>query len=128
MIDYYEILKVPFQSDNDRIRKAYYKLARIWHPDKNKDSLALIKFQEISLAYKTLSNKHLRMMYDYKLIMDENSDHSIFSFNINSKTNPLNSNQSTENLNSFFDLFLSNSTKSTNKKTNREIGSKRQRE
>lgn len=70
MTDFYELLDIPFTSDEGRIRKAYYKLAKLWHPDKNSDKLASSKFHEISLAYKTLSNAQARKVYDIQLFLD----------------------------------------------------------
>lgn len=70
MADYYELLKIPSSSDDARIRKAYYKLAKEWHPDKNSDKGAAVKFQEISVAYKTLSDASLRRNYDIQLFLD----------------------------------------------------------
>ena len=70
MTDYYELLEIPFSSDEGLIRKAYYKLAKLWHPDKNKDLSAITKFHEISAAYKTLSNAQSRKIYDIQLYLD----------------------------------------------------------
>jgi DnaJ-class molecular chaperone len=70
MTDFYELLDIPFTSDEGLIRKAYYKLAKLWHPDKNSDKLACSKFHEISLAYKTLSNAQTRKVYDIQLFLD----------------------------------------------------------
>lgn len=47
--DYYEILGVPRNADAKDIKKAYYKLAQKYHPDKNNGDKT--KFQEVSEAY-----------------------------------------------------------------------------
>lgn len=46
--DYYDVLGVPRDADEDAIRRAYRKLARQNHPDVNKEAHAKERFQEIS--------------------------------------------------------------------------------
>jgi curved DNA-binding protein CbpA len=43
-----EILGVSPSSDQNEIKKAYFKLAKEWHPDVNKSPNAKEKFSEIS--------------------------------------------------------------------------------
>ena len=64
--DYYSILNVDKTADESTIKKAYYKLAQKWHPDKNPDSReqAEAKFKEISEAYGILSDENKRQQYD----------------------------------------------------------------
>ena len=53
--DYYELLGVNQNSDENEIKKAYRKLAMKYHPDKNKgDQGAEKKFKEISEAYEII--------------------------------------------------------------------------
>jgi DnaJ homolog subfamily A member 3 len=50
--DYYQILGVSKNSSVKDIKKAYYQLAKKYHPDTNKDDPnASKKFQEVSEAY-----------------------------------------------------------------------------
>lgn len=50
--DYYQILGVSKNSSAKEIKKAYYNLAKKYHPDVNKnDPSAQAKFQEASEAY-----------------------------------------------------------------------------
>lgn len=50
--DYYEVLGVPRNSTAKDIKKAYYQLAKKYHPDTNKnDPETIKKFQEVSEAY-----------------------------------------------------------------------------
>ena len=60
--DYYEILGVPKNANNDEIKRAYRKLAHQYHPDKNKGDDK--KFKEINEAYQVLISKEKRAQYD----------------------------------------------------------------
>jgi curved DNA-binding protein len=62
--DYYEVLGVPRDADQDTIRRAYRKLARKYHPDLNSDSDAEESFKELGEAYETLSDAEKRERYD----------------------------------------------------------------
>ncbi|KAH9488161.1 Protein tumorous imaginal discs, mitochondrial [Bulinus truncatus] len=63
--DYYEVLGVPKNADAAAIKKAYYKLAKQYHPDmNNKDPNAAKKFQEVSEAYEVLSDESKKRDYD----------------------------------------------------------------
>jgi DnaJ family protein B protein 4 len=64
---YYDILGVPKDAGDDALKKAYRKLALLWHPDRNppeKKELAEKKFKEISSAYETLNDPQKRAIYD----------------------------------------------------------------
>ncbi|CAH9144079.1 unnamed protein product [Cuscuta epithymum] len=66
-VDYYNILKVNRNASEDDLRKAYRRLAMIWHPDKNpgaKKHEAEAKFKQISEAYDVLSDPQKRQIYD----------------------------------------------------------------
>jgi DnaJ homolog subfamily B member 4 len=64
--DYYKILDLPKNADDDTIKKAYKKLALKWHPDRNPSNKegAEQKFKEIAEAYEVLSDKNKRAIYD----------------------------------------------------------------
>lgn len=64
--DYYEILGVAKDADQDALKRAYRKLARENHPDVSKDpkDVAEEKFKEISEAYEVLSDPEKRGIYD----------------------------------------------------------------
>lgn len=50
--DFYKILKVSKSANTNEIKKAYRKLAKELHPDKNKDDAeAEAKFRDIGEAY-----------------------------------------------------------------------------
>ena len=72
--DYYEVLGVEKDATPNQITKGYYKLAKIYHPDKNPDNPeAEEKFKEVLEAYKVLSDPEKRKHYD-KYGFEEYSD------------------------------------------------------
>ncbi|MBR3893610.1 MAG: molecular chaperone DnaJ [Clostridia bacterium] len=63
--DYYEVLGVDKSADASTIKKAYYKLAKQYHPDANPgDAAAEEKFKEANEAYEVLSDSDKRAKYD----------------------------------------------------------------
>lgn len=62
--DYYDTLGVKAGASDDEIKAAYRKLARKYHPDKNKEAGAEDKFKAISEAYEVLHDKQKRAAYD----------------------------------------------------------------
>jgi molecular chaperone DnaJ len=60
--DYYKVLGVSSKASKDDIKKAYYKLAHKYHPDKGGGDEK--KFKEINEAYQILSDAQKRDQYD----------------------------------------------------------------
>ncbi len=63
--NYYSVLGVSRQADDAELKKAYRKLARMYHPDKNPgDKASEERFKEINEAYAVLSDPDKRAQYD----------------------------------------------------------------
>ncbi|XP_046854087.1 dnaJ homolog subfamily A member 3, mitochondrial-like isoform X2 [Xenia sp. Carnegie-2017] len=62
--DFYKILGISRSASAKEIKKAYFDLAKKYHPDTNKSASAAEKFQEISEAYEVLSDENKRRTYD----------------------------------------------------------------
>jgi len=69
-VDLYAVLIIQSTATEEDIKKAYRKLALIYHPDKHASSnedtkqSASRKFQQVGFAYAVLSDKKRRAMYD----------------------------------------------------------------
>lgn len=64
-VDLYEVLGVARNASSKEVKKAYYQLAKKYHPDTNKnDPEAQKKFQQVSEAYEILSDAGKRREYD----------------------------------------------------------------
>ncbi|XP_317136.5 dnaJ homolog shv [Anopheles gambiae] len=63
--DFYKILGLRKTASKNDVKKAYRKLAKELHPDKNKDDPdASQKFQDLGAAYEVLSDDDKRKLYD----------------------------------------------------------------
>ena len=62
--DFYDILGISRNADQDDLKRAYRRLARKYHPDVNKDPGAEDTFKEINRAYEVLSEPETRARYD----------------------------------------------------------------
>ena len=62
--DYYDVLRVSPEADGDAIRRAFYALAREWHPDVADAPDAEARFRELAEAYSVLSRRESRVLYD----------------------------------------------------------------
>jgi molecular chaperone DnaJ len=62
--DYYEILSIGKDANQQEIKRAYRRLAKKYHPDVNKSPEAEGKFKELSEAYEVLIDPDKRANYD----------------------------------------------------------------
>lgn len=61
---YYATLGVTERASHHEIRKAYRRLARKYHPDRNRTIYAEEMIKKINTAYEVLSDDHKRSLYD----------------------------------------------------------------
>lgn len=68
MVNYYEVLDISRFASQEDIKSAYRKLALIFHPDKNNNSVeSEERFKEINTAYQILSDPYKRARHDLML-------------------------------------------------------------
>ncbi|KAF5095869.1 hypothetical protein DV451_004496 [Geotrichum candidum] len=64
MKDPYKVIGVDKNASASEIKKAYYQLAKKYHPDINKEKDADKRFQDIQSAYEILSDENKKKEYD----------------------------------------------------------------
>ncbi len=95
----YNLLEINSNATQSQIKKAYYRLAKKYHPDKNKDGT--LKFQQINYAYNILINPETREKYH---MLNESDDSNFMEYLVKisegnlSKEDLLNLNISIDNL------------------------------
>jgi molecular chaperone DnaJ len=62
--DYYELLGIPRDADEQTVKKAFRRLARQLHPDVSTEADAEARFRDVTEAYEVLSNSETRALYD----------------------------------------------------------------
>ncbi len=88
MTDLYKILNVTFGASETEIKKRFWKLAKIHHPDKNGgNNMSEETFKVILNAYEILSDKEKRSIYDikYKQHFQKNKSETSNQSNTNTK-------------------------------------------
>lgn len=74
MKNYYIILGLNKNCSTHDVKIAYKRLAKLWHPDKNKSQNAQETFIEIHEAYEILSNPIKRRLHDQLIFNDYSYD------------------------------------------------------
>nr|NP_727674.1 uncharacterized protein Dmel_CG32640 [Drosophila melanogaster]NP_727675.1 uncharacterized protein Dmel_CG32641 [Drosophila melanogaster]AAN09649.1 uncharacterized protein Dmel_CG32640 [Drosophila melanogaster]AAN09650.1 uncharacterized protein Dmel_CG32641 [Drosophila melanogaster] len=67
--DYYMILGVDHNATDEEIRRAYKRMALIYHPDKNKHPRTTAQFRKINEAFNVLSDASARRKYDASVML-----------------------------------------------------------
>ncbi|GAA5989209.1 hypothetical protein JCM10908_001209 [Rhodotorula pacifica] len=62
--DFYQVLGLDRSCSDKDLKRAYRKLSKQYHPDKNDSEEAKAKFLDVSRAYEVLSDPELRKTYD----------------------------------------------------------------
>ncbi|XP_055533087.1 J domain-containing protein CG6693 isoform X2 [Wyeomyia smithii] len=78
--DIYELFSINKDASENDIKKAYYRLSLIVHPDrvKEEDKIeATEKFKILSKIHSVLSDKDRRVLYDEKGVIDEDDEDSL---------------------------------------------------
>ncbi|XP_034828010.1 uncharacterized protein [Maniola hyperantus] len=70
---HYDVLGITPKATQKDIKSAYYKLSKIYHPDRSKDEESAKKFRAITEAYEVLGNINLKKMYDKGLLVGRSS-------------------------------------------------------
>jgi hypothetical protein len=80
--DYYKVLGIGRTASKSEVKSAYRKLARLRHPDVNRDSeTAAREFALLTKAYRVLMDPQERAYYDEKLTSVVNDGYSILNSN-----------------------------------------------
>src|SRR3954463_1391862 len=81
MADLYEQLGVKRGATEAEVKKAYRKLAKELHPDKNKDNpAASARFSKVTQAYDILTDKDKRARYDRGDIDEDGNPKAPFGY------------------------------------------------
>ena len=76
-MNYYELLEIDQEADNDDIKRAYREKLKEWHPDKNPDrrEQAEEMTKTLNIAYGVLSNPQQKRHYDRIIHFSKGKDY-----------------------------------------------------
>ena len=66
--NFYELLEVDYNATTSDIKGAYFRLSKLYHPDRNSDPNAIEYFSAITTAYDVLKDPNKRIIYDAKTL------------------------------------------------------------
>lgn len=97
--DYYKILEISPESSYSQIKSSYRKLAKQYHPDRNRSSTANDVIVKINTAYEILSDAEKRKKYDeeYKKERLREVNHDALKPDITDNFSKINFNKYTNN-------------------------------
>ena len=70
-MDHYQVLELAMDASAKDIKRAYHRLSKRWHPDRNdarKVEYNNTQFLTVKNAYDVLSSPHERRLYDLALV------------------------------------------------------------
>ena len=73
--DYYDVLGVGRDANEQDLKKAYRRLAMKYHPDRNDGAEAESKFKEASEAYEVLSDAQKRQLVGYAVVIIKENEY-----------------------------------------------------
>jgi DnaJ-class molecular chaperone len=106
---YYEILNLNKSATGSEVKKAFFELAKKYHPDTNKDPDAPKKFIEAKKAYEILSDSEKRKLYDSGV--DQENLNSTYNHDFQSKDIFTDFYKNFNNLDFFSELFQEHQSK-----------------
>ena len=64
----YDVLEVRSDASDEEIKRSYFRLSKLYHPDANSSKEAKQLWQDLNEAYSILSNERTRRLYDSGII------------------------------------------------------------
>jgi hypothetical protein len=70
-LNFYQILEINQSASEDEVKRAFRRLARLYHPDINSDPEAPDRFRLVYMAYDILHDRKKRQLYDELQVLKE---------------------------------------------------------